>query len=52
MEIRLIISPDGFITAPISQSSYELGKDRFHCHAIKNLNQKLSSAKSYEIVML
>ena len=26
--------------------------DRFHCHAIKKINQKLSSAKSYEIVML
>ena len=25
--------------------------DRFHCHAIKKINQKLSSTKSYEIVM-
>ena len=26
--------------------------DRFHCYASKKLNQKLSSAKSYEIVIL
>ena len=26
--------------------------DRFHCHAIKKINKKLHSAKSYEIVKL
>ena len=31
---------------------FSLSIDRFHCHTIKKKNQKLSCAKSYEIVML
>ena len=41
-----------FVTLSKMSFYRDFNIDRFHCHAIKKINKKVSSAKSYEIVML